>query len=694
MSTRQPRAFLAVLGVVALWLIIGGVTGPLSAKLTGVQKNDNASYLPASAESTKALELQKKFQRQDVLPAIIVYERRNGTTPADTAKASADAGAIAGLTGIVGRPQGPIPSADGQALQVIAIVEAKDFAKIPDDVKAIRDVVKRDLPSGLGAKVTGPGGLSADFAEVFGSIDTKLLLVTFSVVALILLIVYRSVVLWLVPLMAAALAYTLAQGMVYLLAVHAGLTVNGQSQGILTVLVFGAGTDYALLLISRYREELHRHESKYDAMRRALRGAAPAILASAATVIVGLLCLLFSELNSNKSLGPVGAVGIACALLVMLTFLPAVLLFGRWVFWPFVPRYDAAAGQPKGGLWVRISNLVGRRPRAAWVSVGLVLVVMAAFSVGLKAEGLSTNDSLTKRTEAVVGQEILARHYPSGSGSPEAIIANADRLDAVVAAAKGTEGVAAVAPFGTGGPGSAPKVVDGLVEIDAVLAADPSSPKADVIVQRLRQQVHQVPGADAVVGGFTSSNLDVQLASQRDRKVIIPIVLLVILFILAVLLRSLLAPLLLIGTVILSFFATLGVCSLVFTHIFGFAGADSSFPLFVFVFLVALGIDYNIFLMTRVREESLGHGTRAGILRGLAVTGGVITSAGIVLAATFSVLGVLPLVFLTELGFAVAFGVLMDTMLVRSILVPALSYEIGPRIWWPNRRSSRADLAS
>ncbi|PZS27379.1 MAG: hypothetical protein DLM59_16605 [Pseudonocardiales bacterium] len=696
MSVRRPRAFLGVIVLVLLWLVIGGVFSPLSQKLTGVQKNDNASYLPGSAESTKALELQKKFQRQDVLPAIVVYERTSGVTAEDRVKAAADSRQVAGLQGVVGRPTTPIPSADGKSLQVVVTIEAKVFDKIPDDVKRIRKVAQTGVPAGLDVKVTGPGGLVADFAAVFGSIDTTLLLVTGIVVALILLVVYRSLVLWLVPLISAGMAYTVAQGVVYLLAKHAGLTVNGQSQGILTVLVFGAGTDYALLLISRYREELRRHESKYDAMRRALRGAAPAILASGTTVIIGLLCLLFSELNSNKSLGPVGAVGIASALLVMLTFLPAVLLFGRWLFWPFVPRYGSPSHEASG-LWGRVSRLVGRRPRYSWVATAAVLLILAAFSTTLKAEGISTNDSLTKKTEAVLGQEVLTRHFPSGSGSPEAIIAKSDKLAEVVAAAKATPGVASVTPFGLsnptiGGiaPKAQPKIVGGLVEIDAVLAADPGSPQGDATVERLRTRVHQVKGADALVGGGTSANLDVQRASQRDRTVIIPLVLLVILLVLGLLLRAIVAPLLLIATVVLSFTATLGVCSLVFTHIFGFAGADSAFPLFTFIFLVALGIDYNIFLMTRVREETLAHGTRPGILKGLAVTGGVITSAGVVLAATFSVLGVLPLVFLTELGFAVAFGVLMDTLLVRSVVVPALSYDIGKRIWWPSRLA-RAD---
>jgi len=688
MPSRRPRTFLAVLGLALAWLVIGGVAGPLSAKLTSVQKNDNASYLPGSAEATRALALQKKFLPSDVFPAVIVYERAAGITDADRAKVAADAQQIAGLPGVSGRPSPPIPSADGKAMQIVVGINGKAFDKIPKDVQRIRDVVKGSR--GLDVKVTGLAGLQADFASVFGSIDTTLLLVTGIVVALILLVVYRSVVLWLVPLVSAGMAYTLAQAVVYLLAKHAGLTVNGQSQGILTVLVFGAGTDYALLLISRYREELRRMETKYAAMVRAMRAAAPAILASGATVILGLLCLLFSELNSNKSLGPVAAIGIACALIVMLTFLPAVLLlFGRRLFWPFVPRYGSPSHE-ETGPWGRVARQVGRRPRVAWVATAIVLLVLASFALTLKASGLSTSNAFTKRTEAVRGQGVLARHFPGGTGSPAVIIGRSDQTAALVAAAAGTKGISSAAPLGAAGPDSPPKVVGDLVQIDAVLSIDAGSPAADAVIERLRDRVHAVPGAHALVGGFTAVNLDVQRASRRDRSVIIPVVLLVILCVLALLLRSLVAPVLLIATVVLSFTATLGVCSLVFNHLFHFAGADSSFPLFTFVFLVALGIDYNIFLMTRVREESMAYGTRPGILKGLAVTGGVITSAGIVLAATFSVLGVLPLVFLAELGFAVAFGVLLDTLFVRSLLVPALSYDIGPRLWWPGRLARAA----
>jgi len=698
---REPprrSAFILALLVVLTWLVVGGAAGALGSRLTEVQENDNAAFLPESAESTRALELQQRFVEQDTFPAVIVYERASGITPADRERAAADLAEIAQLDAVVGEPSPPIPSEDGQALQVVVPLDASDGLAIGADVERVRAAVEGG--GGLDTYVTGIAGIQADFAEVFETIDSTLLLATAAVVIVILLLVYRSPLLWVAPILAAGLSLSVAQAVVYLLARNDVLDVNGQSAGILTVLVFGAGTDYALLLISRYREELHLHERPLAAMRVALRGAAPAILASGATVVLGLLCLLVSDLSSNRGLGPVAAIGIISALAVMLTFLPAVLLvFGRSLFLPFVPRYDGTSHAERG-LWGRVARGIGRRPRAAWVASGLVLVALCAGVTQLRADGIAQTDAFTTETEAVTGQQVLARHFPAGSGSPAEVLGRAAAADELLAAVRGVDGVAQAAfltelpPGGPPGAGAdpgvdpttlPPRVEGGLVQVNAVLADPADSSAAARTVQRLRDSVSAVPGADAVVGGLTAVDLDVQAASQRDRAVIIPIVLVVIFVVLALLLRALIAPLLLIATVVLSFFATLGACALVFNYVFDFPGADSSFPLFSFVFLVALGIDYNIFLMTRVREESLKSGTRRGTLVGLAVTGGVITSAGVVLAATFSVLGVLPLVFLAQLGFAVAFGVLLDTLLVRSVLVPALTYDLGRRVWWPSR---------
>ena len=489
------------------------------------------------------------------------------------------------------------------------------------------------------------------------------------------------------PLVSVGLAFSLAAAVIYVLAREEVLVLSGQGQGILTVLVFGAGTDYALLLIARYREELQTHERASDAMRVALRGAAPAILASGATVVLGLLCLLASDLNSNRSLGPVAAIGIVAALLSMTTLLPALLvLVGRRVFWPRVPRLTGATDESR--LWSSVSAMVGRGPRRVSLLTGGALVVLALFATQLSASGISQEDTFTTQVQSVTGQEVLERHFPAGSGVPVVVIGaseDAERLTAVLSADPDVAEVAVQAAT----PGGPAQVVNGRVLLNATLSVAGDGQDAQDVVRRLREKVDRADPT-AVVGGFTAINLDVQIAAQRDNKVIIPLVLLVILLVLGLLLRAVVAPLMLVATVVLSYLATLGVCAFFFNEVFGFAGADSSFPLFAFVFLVALGIDYNIFLMTRVREETLRLGsTRAGTLKGLAVTGGVITSAGVVLAATFGVLGVLPLVFLAQLGFAVAFGVLLDTLVVRSLLVPALTLQLGDRTWWPSARSRR-----
>lgn len=681
--TATVIAVVVVLG----WLVVGGLAGPYSGKLGDVATNDNASFLPADAEATRAQDLAAGFVDRETTPALVVYERTSGITPADQQRVQADAARFAELPGVVGPLPPPIVSQDRQAVQVVVPIDAAEGEQVGAVVDRLREIAGADR-DGLTVDVAGPAGLLADLIEVFTAIDGPLLLVTLVVVLVILLIVYRSPVLWVFPLLAAGMSYSLAALFVYLLAKNDVIKLNGQAQGILTVLVFGAGTDYALLLIARYREELHRHERPWDAMRTAWKGAAPAIVASGATVIVSLLCLLLSSLNSNRALGPVSAVGIAATLLVMLTFLPALLLLGgRWAFWPRRPRYDHADPRTEHGIWGRIAGFVARRARAVWIVTAVALAALALGVTQLGATTLGQSDLFTQRTDSVAGQEVIARHYPAGTGSPATIFTNQATAQQVAQVAQGVRGVSSVRPFSRQGPAGPPEVVDGRVQLQATLADPPDSNGAERTIRELRVAVHRVPGADAVVGGFTAINVDTADASTRDRNVIIPVVLLVIAVILAVLLRALLAPVLLIATVVLSFLATLGLCALIFKYLLGFPGVDQSFPLFAFVFLVALGIDYNIFLMSRVREESVRRGTRAGVLTGLAVTGGVITSAGIVLAATFSALAVLPLVVLVELGVAVAAGVLLDTIVVRSLLVPALAYDIGPQVWWPGRLS-------
>jgi len=768
-TSRARRGVALTVLVLLAWLVVGSVLGPLAGKLTSVQKNDNSSFLPASAESTKVNIEQASFVSQTTLPAEVLFVREAGLTPADVAAVHQFAADVPGLSIGSGATIGdylapgtltPIPSQDGKALLLPVPLDSNRALKalgngkspVYEVVLALRHHATVATPD-LSVYVTGPAGLLGDLFSVFGSLDTTLLGITALVVAVILIAVYRSPVLWVIPLLSALFALGAASGVVYLLAKNGTLTLNGQSQGILTVLVFGAGTDYALLLVARYREELHNFADPFAAMRSAWRGVLEPLVASASTVSLGLLCLLFSQLNSNRSTGPVAAIGIVCALIASLTVLPALLLLpsvallllvagvlaggvaavspaaggvvglvvvvafvvaavtrvlgrgprwafwlrwpaSRWAFWPLVPRLGEADSRLTG-VWSRVSAAVGRHPRRIWVVTTLGLLVLAFFVTTLHANGISQANAFTTTPNSVVGQSVLAKHFPAGSGDPAVVIANAGSLEAVTTAAKATPGVSAVAPYTTAPqgapvPGAEPKVVNGRVLLNVTLADEPDSLAAQQTVVALREAVHAVPGADAIVGGFTAVNYDTQQASRHDRTLIIPIVLLVIFVILCLLLRAVLAPALLVLSVGLSFAATLGVCALVFNHVFHFAGADTSFPLFAFVFLVALGVDYNIFLMTRVREESQVIGTRPGILRALTVTGGVITSAGVILAATFSVLGTLPLVFLAELGFAVAFGVLLDTFLVRSLLVPALTYDIGRTIWWPHSLSRAA----
>jgi RND superfamily putative drug exporter len=676
--------------VVVAWLMVGAVGGPYQAKINEVTKNDNSSFLPANAESTAVSDAQQRMAQQRVLSAVVIYERQAGLTAADRSAIDTAVTGLGAVPGVVGKPVAVPSTKDDQAVEIVVPLSppqpGQGTNQLNVKIDALRAAASAGLPGGLVMHVTGPAGLIADFAGAFAGIDGLLLLVTTLVVALILVVVYRSPLLPLIVLATAGLALSLGVFVVYQLAKHDVLTVNGQSQGILLILVFGAATDYSLLLVSRFREELRRTDSVPAAMRVAWRASVEPISASAGTVVLGLLCLLFSDLNSNRGLGPVGAIGIVASLLAALTFLPGVLLLlGRAAFWPARPTLGSA-GLETRGLWAGVSRLVGRRPRAVWLTCTVLLLAAVAFVPQLRASGVAQRDQLLGTADSVVGQDVLLRHFPGGTGSPVVVIANAGRRDQVIAAVRDLPGLVPYsAPAGTAPAGTVPKVVDGRTEIDLTLTDAADSSAALATVARVRTAVHAVPGADAQVGGQTAIQLDVRDTSTRDRGVIIPIVLIVIFLVLALLLRALVVPLVLIVTVVLSFAATLGVGALVFNHLFGFPGADPSIPLFAFIFLVALGIDYNIFLMTRIREETARHGTREGTLRGLSVTGGVITSAGVVLAATFSALAVLPILFLAQIAFLVAFGVLADTLLVRSLLVPALTVDLGRVVWWPSR---------
>ncbi|GGS93867.1 MMPL family transporter [Streptomyces chromofuscus] len=681
-TPRRARRLVPVLLLIA-WLGIGGALGPFAGRLGEVATNDQAAFLPRSAESTKVVAEQRAFSRAETLPAIVVWTTRGEASGAQPAATRALA-SLAGTPGVTGRLSPALVSRDGAALQGVVQLRPDLGEELPAALDRIRAAAERVPGTTVG--LAGPAATRADLSDAFAGIDGLLLLVALITVLVILLLVYRSLLLPLVVILGSVFSLGLACAVVYALADHDVVRVDGQVQGILSILVIGAATDYALLLTARYREELGLHDDRFAAVRAALRQSWGAIVASAATVALGLLALLLSDLTNNRALGPVGAIGIVCAVLSALTFLPAALvLLGRAAYWPAKPRPGGSA-DASTGVWRRIADLVDRAPRKVWAIALAALLACAALAPTLTSKGVPLDEIFVDDAPSVAAQRTLGEHFPGGAGNPTVVIADAGRLDRVVAAARTTEGVAAVAPVTRSGrPGEEPFVVDGRARVDVTLESAADSDAAKDTVARLRTAVRAGPDADALVGGYTAQQYDTLRTAERDRTLIVPVVLAVIFLVLVGLLRSLLAPALLVATVALNFLATLGIASLVFTHVFGFTGTDPSVPLYGFVFLVALGVDYNIFLMSRVREESLRHGVREGILRGLVTTGGVITSAGVVLAATFAALGVIPLAFLAQIAFIVAFGVLLDTLVVRSLLVPALVRDIGAPVWWPGR---------
>ncbi|MEZ0579478.1 MMPL family transporter [Nocardioides sp. MH1] len=757
-------------GPITKWIVFFGVLiamvvfSGLGAKLGDVKNNEASSWLPSSAEATEvANEISADVNPNDI-PTLVVYHRAGGLTDADFAAMDDQAEEIAQIKGVTDQgvltPNGAralegqggnaptLVSDDGEVAYTYLVFNfGKDgWNAVPDPVKDIRKITKID---GVDVYVGGYGGQAADFAESFEGSHTNLLMISFLVVIIILLITYRSALLWLLPIISAVVANQIAGGVVYLLAKYTDMVVNDQSQYILSILVIGAGTDYALLLVARYREELRRHADRHEAMAYALHRSAPAIIASAATVVVGLMCLAFADLNSTASLGPVLAVGVAVTLLVMVTFLPAALVIcGRWVFGPgpeqqsrrtwsrvaqwmsgvglvaavaggflvggdgaakvlglvlMIPgalalvlgllmlaqagierwtsvhsRPDFGSVEPTStGLWAKVGNKIAPRPRAVWVVTSVLLGIACLGLFQLDATGLTTEDSVTDEIPAITAMKLMDEHGLADNSNTIQVVSDTSEVSQVQSAVADTSGL--------GRSTDVKDLGDGRSWFEYPIKKDMASHAAWDILQEVRDKAHAVSGADAKVGGSAGFYLDTKTASDHDNKLIIPMVLLVVLLILMILLRALVAPVILLATVVLSFGAALGLSSLVFQYLFGFDGADPGFPLFAFVFLVALGIDYNIFLMTRVREETINHGTRKGSLIALSSTGGVITSAGLVLAATFGALATLPLVFLVELGTAVALGVLLDTMIVRSVLVTALNLDLGSKIWWPSK---------
>ncbi|MGA0568316.1 MMPL family transporter [Rathayibacter sp. KR2-224] len=709
------RAVLPVL-LIVVWLALAGVGGPFFGRVSEVSSNDQASYLPASADATRVADLLPKFSGETSVPAIVVYQRSSELTKSDLASIGNDAMNIAGLPGVLSRVSPPVVSRDGKAAEVF--VPFADDSELASHVAGLRGHLDSRAPHGVYSYVTGPAGFTADLVAAFAGIDGILLGVALAAVFVILVIVYRSPLLPILVLATSIFGLCAALLVVWWLAKWGVVQLNGQVQGILFILVIGAATDYSLLYVSRYREALRDERSRWTATWAAIKGAFGPIVASAATVIVALLCLLFSDLNSNKALGPVAAIGIAFAFLAAMTLLPSLLLLiGRAAFWPVRPNlgseHPQVVGPRASGLWAAAARWISRAPRVIWILCTAALLLGSTGIVQLRAEGVPQSDLILGHSDARDGQKVLAQHFPGGSGSPALVMGPQSQMrhmadlllehsgvSSVGIVAKGApdgtaqvtkRGVQPIGPPGT--PVPTATVVHGDVLLQATLERPADSDAAETTVRALRTDLSRLD-PDIKVGGVTAVAIDSNDASIHDRNTIIPIVLAVILVVLMLLLRAVLAPILLVLSVVVSFAASLGVSAFVFDGFFGYPGADPAVPLYGFVFLVALGIDYNIFLMTRVREESALHGTREGILRGLAVTGGVITSAGLVLATTFAALGVIPILFLVQIAFIVAFGVLVDTLVVRSLLVPAVSYDIGRAIWWPSslwrRESGRA----
>jgi putative drug exporter of the RND superfamily len=686
---------------VAVWLLLGAAGLLAHAHIDDVTAAGQSSFLPADSESTRALAALQNLSAGggEEVPVVIIFERRGGLKAADL-KAIGRLGdglgrlRLAGATPIVdpfsgehrneltkvagvANGIGPV-SRDGEAALLVLAIDAEDRGAIVDGVERIRRYLGTHKRPGLRSYVTGPAGIAADLEAVAADAGRTLLFATLGLVLLLLLLVYRAPVLALLPLIAVGAAYLVAIGIAYLLIEAGAITVNAEGTMLLLVLVFGAGTDYSLLLIHRYRED--------GSLARAMRESRSAILASGGTVIAAMLVLLAADLESTHWLGPMLALGIAVMLAAAFTLLPALLaILGDRAFWTprsASPRKASNSDASRGlAVWERAAGLVRRRSGRIVI---LVLALLAALALGnLTSHGsLGFGQGVTKPTNSSRGSEALERHFPAGLGSPLTAVVRTEAAPRVVRGMERLSDVQLVLPAPV--PGEATKAA-----ILLVLRGNPYGSDAEAAVEEVRERLHALsPGA--LLGGIPAENLDVEEANARDTKLIVPLVLLVIGLILVALLRALTAPAYLIATVVASFAATLGLATFAFTEVFGMEGLAFNLELMAFIFLVALGVDYNIFLMTRVREEAAAHGTREGALTALTATGGVITGAGLILAGTFATLTLLPLEELVQIGATVAAGVLLDTFLVRALLIPAITYRLGERAWWPGRACRRS----
>jgi len=656
--------------LIALWIAVLGVSGVFAGKLSGVLSDQAVDYLPNSAQSTQVARIQQDMPGASSTDLLLVYDRGSGLTAADRAAVQRQTAAVDKAYDLVGAAPRPVTAKDGRTLMVpVSIAEGDGKPEVV--VKDVRALLHADPVPGLAIRVGGPGAVDADANDVFASIDGTLVLTTVAVVALLLILTYRSPFLWVVPLVVVGVAAAAARAAVYGMVQAFGLTVSDMSSSVMTVLIFGAGTDYALLLISRYRDELRRHAEPYDAMRAALRGVGPAVFTSAATVVAGLLCLLAADLNSSRGLGPVGAVGIVLALAVMTTLLPAVLvLLGRRVFWPLIPA-EGSESRTGRGVYRRIGGFVTHRPVVV-LACSLAAVGALALGLGSLPGNLQRDDTFVSKPESVSVNQDLQKAFPERSAQPITVVVPTAKAAHAQSVVQATSGVAGTAPGRSGG---------GWTEISAYPTAAPESTEGEATIKRLRAATAPDQG---LVGGESAQRMDTADTSARDRKIVIPLVVCAVFLLLAALLRSLVAPLLLTAAMVVTWGAALGIGGLLFGPVLGLHGIDPGLPLLSFVFLVALGVDYGIFLMHRMRQEALGGAdARGSAISALESTGGVIASAGLVLAGTFMVLASLPLVMMVEMGLVIALGVLLDTFVVRTFLLPAATTLIGRRVWWP-----------
>ncbi|GAA2061882.1 MMPL family transporter [Williamsia deligens] len=680
-----------IVGLVVLLVGIGVMTGLGS----GSSSDDSPNSLPDSAQSARIDDYLARFPDAKVAAAILVVDRTDGTSLTESDRAAvtqARERMLATDRATQADASGPplVVSPDGKAaIATVPVSSEISGFTLRDTVDALRTAADSGLPADLTAHVTGGPAFAADIANSFSGANVTLLAVTALVVALLLIATYRSPVLWLVPLIVVAVADRVASTVGGAVAEATGLAFDGSTSGITSVLVFGTGTNYALLVISRYREELRRRTDHREALRHAVRRAGPAVLASNVTVVLALLTLLFAALPSTRSLGAAAASGLLLAMVFALLVLPPALsLFGRKLFWPFVPRVDESltaddADLHATGAWHRVASAVVAHPTRSLSTAVVVLVVCALGFLGTSI-GLSQTQQFRVTADSVTGFDVVDEHFPAGQSDPTTVVARSAAAGQVESALRGTPGVQAVTQTGTS--------PDGLSRFSVVLTSAPASSGAFDSISAMRDRLADTPRAEALVGGSDARALDTRDAAADDRLLVIPLILAVVLLVLFALLRSALAPILLVLATVLSTVAAIGLGTFVGVHVFGFPALDNNTVLFSVLFLVALGVDYTIFLVTRAREESAQHRVPEAMTRAVSATGGVITSAGIVLAAVFAVLGVLPLITLTQLGIIVGLGILLDTFLVRTVMVPAVFTLVGERIWWPAPPRERASL--